>query len=260
MPLVRSSSIAPAWPVSETVAEAVQFRCIPLAEVSLSKQRDESWPSVADAQCATWRDVPVTLAPLPSLKADEIQHRLLVLSTLRHPNVVEFLGTVCERSLPCGVLFEPLPYNLEALFEGDSNQQLTKSEVLDVAADVAKGLAYLHSESVVFRSLSSTSVQHDGKNAKLAYTADIVKFNISGSSNAKQALAADALPYSAPETVAGRFSSKSDVYSFGVLLAQLVSYCTYTQCELALREYANAVYHRFAICTDHWGAAISRKA
>jgi serine/threonine protein kinase len=230
MPLVRSSSIAPAWPVSETAAEAVQFRCIPLAEVSLSKQRDESWPPAADAQCAIWKDVPVTLTPLAALKPDEVQHRLLVLSTLRHPNVVEFLGTVCERSLPCGVLFEPLPYNLDVLLEGDSNQQLTKSEILDVAADVARGLAYLHSESVVFRSLSSKSIQHDGKNAKLAYTADIVKFSISGSSNAKQALSADASPYSAPETVAGRFSSKSDVYSFGILLAQLVSFCTDTQC------------------------------
>ena len=224
MPLVRSSSIAPAWPVSETAAEAVQFRCIPLAEVVLSKQRSETWPAVADVQCATWRDVTVTLAPLAPLKPDEIQHRLLVLSTLRYPNVVEFLGTVCERSLPCGVLFEPLPYNLGALLECDSNQQLTKSEVLDVAADVAKGLAYLHAESVVFRSLSIMSVQHDGKNAKLAYTADTVKFSISSSSNAKQALSAEALPYSAPETAAGRFSSKSDVYSFGILLAQLVSY------------------------------------
>ena len=84
-----------------------------------------------------------------------------LMSDLRHPHLVQFLG-VCflpNSSLPVLVM-ERLLTSLDELLERNRNPDIPLSLKMSILADVAKGLVYLHSRSppVIHRDLSAKNV------------------------------------------------------------------------------------------------------
>lgn len=82
-----------------------------------------------------------------------------LMSTLRHPHIVQFLGVRCEPGsrLPALVM-ERMPTNLHALLETQPDIPLALKH--SFLYDVAKGISYMHSRSppLVHRNLSAKSV------------------------------------------------------------------------------------------------------
>ena len=158
-----------------------------------------------------------------------------ILSKLRHPNLVLFLGVCCDPAninlraadsslscLPSMILTELMPCSLYDIIEVNK-VKLSMAEILDISLDVGYGLQYLHSynPSIIHRDISSKNILIGGNRAKIA---DLGQAKIFGSSAmSRQTSMPGAFAYSAPEVMTGRYSTKIDVFSFGVLLIQLAS-------------------------------------
>ncbi|GFQ07286.1 seven transmembrane domain-containing tyrosine-protein kinase 1 [Phtheirospermum japonicum] len=84
------------------------------------------------------------LAGLRLVARPDFRHEVNLIVKLRHPNIVQFLGVVTEK--------KPLMLVAEYLRGGDLHQHLKEKGALNptiainFALDIARGVAYLHSE------------------------------------------------------------------------------------------------------------------
>lgn len=78
-----------------------------------------------------------------------------MMSILRHPHIVTFLGTSYLNELPA-ILMEKLPYRLDGIVEHCGEIPLSlKGSIL---GDVARGLIYLHTLSIIHRDISPLNI------------------------------------------------------------------------------------------------------
>nr|XP_027080533.1 probable serine/threonine-protein kinase SIS8 isoform X1 [Coffea arabica] len=167
---------------------------------------------------------------------------LYIMRTLRHPNVLLFMGAVCSQEklalvteyLPRGSLFKALH---------KSNQQLDIRRRLRMALDVARGMNYLHHRNppIVHRDLKSSNLLVDK-----SWNVKVGDFGLSKLKNATFLTnnSGKGTPqWMAPEILRSEPSTenrmrgeknqkrelgcpsieKSDIYSFGVILWELMT-------------------------------------
>lgn len=156
-----------------------------------------------------------------STVSSSLRSEMELLSKLRHPNLLLFLGICYDKELtPTTILTELMPCNLYDVLEVHKIK-LSLAEVLDISLDIATGLEYLHSHSpvIVHRDISSKNILLGGNRAKIA---DLGQAKVFGSSFlSRQTSMPGAMAYSAPEVLTGKYSAKIDIFSFGVLLVQM---------------------------------------
>ncbi|KAL6562496.1 hypothetical protein OROGR_003503 [Orobanche gracilis] len=182
---------------------------------------------------ACWRGTPVAIKRiLPNLSDDKLviqdfRHEVNLLVKLRHPNIVQFLGAVTEK--------KPLMLITEYLRGGDLHQHLKEkgalspSTAINFALDIARGMAYLHSEPnvVTHRDLKprnvllvNTSADHLkvgdfglSKLIRVQHSHDVYK--MTGETGSYR--------YMAPEVFKHRkYDKKVDVYSFAMILYEML--------------------------------------
>lgn len=143
-----------------------------------------------------------------------------ILSNLRHPNIVQFLGICVFKDCLVPVLvMECLEASLEGLLEQGTTLDLSiKTSIL---LDVAKGLVYLHSHipPVIHRDLTARNVLLTSTiQAKIA---DLGNARITESQKLTNTLstAPGTLVYMPPEAMAHppQYDEKLDMFSFGHL-------------------------------------------
>ena len=142
-----------------------------------------------------------------------------IMSRLRHPHVVQFLG-ICwlnTSRLPVLVM-ELLMTSLDALLGKHPNIPLAlKASIL---YGVAKGLTYLHEGSIIHRDLTARNVLLDSAmRAKIADFGVARIVNLSGQEVATMSRVPGTFVYMAPEcsTSDVGYNKKLDIFSFGVL-------------------------------------------
>ncbi|KAL2233532.1 serine/threonine-protein kinase STY46 [Sesamum indicum] len=182
---------------------------------------------------ASWRGTPVAVKRiLPSLSDDRLviqdfRHEVNLLVKLRHPNIVQFLGAVTEK--------KPLMLITEYLRGGDLHQHLkgkgplNPSTAVNFAMDIARGMAYLHSEPnvIIHRDLKprnvllvNTSADHLkvgdfglSKLIRVQHSHDVYK--LTGETGSYR--------YMAPEVFKHRkYDKKVDVFSFAMILYEML--------------------------------------
>jgi len=142
-----------------------------------------------------------------------------ILSELRHPNVVLFLGA-CTDGKDKIIVTE--------YCEGGSLAYLVKTQQLDevtqlkIAKDIALGMNHLHLENLLHRDLTSSNILlNASKEAKVS------DFGLSRRQPEDTSLSCTmgSVAWMAPEVIenAKNFTKKSDVYSYGVLLWELLT-------------------------------------
>lgn len=156
---------------------------------------------------------------------------VLMLSLLRHPNLVNLIGYCAEGDqrllvyeyMQLGSLEDHLHYLRPDQKPLDWNTRMT------IAAGAAKGLEYLHTEAnppVIYRDLKSSNILlGEGFNPKLS-DFGLAKFGPSGDKSHVSTRIMGTHGYCAPEYLtSGKLTMKSDIFSFGVVLLELITGC-----------------------------------
>ncbi|GIL86941.1 hypothetical protein Vretimale_15526 [Volvox reticuliferus] len=184
--------------------------------------------SYGEVYRGTWRGTEVAIKRfleqnLSQVTIKEFRGEVMIMSKLRHPNIVLFMGAVTQSNqlaivtqfMARGSLFRMLHRTKEVL---DPRRRL------NMALDIAKGMEYLHNckPVLVHRDLKSPNLLVDKD-----YTIKVCDFGLSQVKmntflTAKSQGGSPA--WMAPEILRGEpCDEKSDVFSFGVILYELVT-------------------------------------
>ncbi|CAN6250829.1 unnamed protein product [Urochloa humidicola] len=160
---------------------------------------------------------------LSGVSLEQFKCEVRIMSRLRHPNVVLFLGYVTQPP-NLSILTEYLPRGSLYRLLHRPNSQIDEVRRLKMALDVAKGMNYLHSSypTIVHRDLKSPNLLVDRN--------WVVKVSDFGMSRLKHHTflssksTAGTPEWMAPEVLRNEPSNeKCDVYSFGVILWELAT-------------------------------------
>ena len=154
---------------------------------------------------------------------DRFRQECSFLESIRHPNIVQYLGmsTDPESRLPV-LLMELLDESLTKLLER-SEQQLAFHIQVDICHDIALAVAYLHSNDIIHRDLSSNNVlMIAGRRAK------VTDFGMSKLSRVAPTMTPLTVcpgtqAYMAPEALreSPQYTKGLDCFSEGVMIIQV---------------------------------------
>ncbi len=141
---------------------------------------------------------------------------------LNHPNLV----TIYEFGEDQGVLYIAMEFvkghDLDELLQ---EQSLTRSEALEVLAQVCDGMGFAHRQHIVHRDIKPTNVrvQRDGKRLH-AKVMDFGVAKISNSDMTATGMVMGTVSYMAPEYIrTGKPDPRSDLFAVGVMLYECLS-------------------------------------
>ncbi|XP_051948182.1 protein-tyrosine kinase 6-like [Xyrauchen texanus] len=158
-----------------------------------------------------------------SFKQKDFQMEVQIMKRLRHRHLIA-LFAICTSSTPYYIITELMEKgNLLNFLRSSEGGALDLLSLIDIAAQVADGMAYLEANKSIHRDLAARNVLvGEGCLCKVADfgLARIIKEPIYISDERK-------MPYkwTAPEAIShGYFSDKSDVWSFGILVHEILTY------------------------------------
>ena len=148
------------------------------------------------------------------------------LRAIKHPNIVQFLGTLRDpRSRRLALLMELMDESLTRFLER-STGPLPYHTQLNICHDVALALAYLHSNDILHRDLSSNNVLLIGEGSRAKVT-DFGMSKLEGMNPRMTPLTMcpGTSAYMPPEALITppQYSSKLDCFSHGVLTIQIAT-------------------------------------
>ncbi|XP_049933556.1 U-box domain-containing protein 33-like [Nymphaea colorata] len=156
----------------------------------------------------------------------EFHQEVNVLSRVRHPHLVTFIGGCTEA---CALVYEYLPNGSleDGLSCKDGTPPLTWQARTSIAAEICSALLFLHSAGVVHGDLKPGNILLDAKLSAKIGNFGICHLLPEQDSTVGLCVAANpngAFAYLDPEFLAtGELTPLSDVYSFGVIILQLLT-------------------------------------
>ena len=153
-------------------------------------------------------------------------HECQFLSTIKHPTIVQYLGTATDpQSRRTVLLMELMDESLTRFLERLTGPLRYHSQ-LNICHDVALALAYLHSNAIIHRDLSSNNVLLIGEGSR----AKVTDFGMSKLMDMNPRMTpltqVPGTPaYMPPEALISppHYSSKLDCFSHGVLALQIIT-------------------------------------
>ena len=153
-----------------------------------------------------------------------------LLSRLRHPNVVQFLGVFFEKGMSVPVLvMEFLPTNLSNCINKNGILRLEIS--YSILHDVSLGLNYLHSHSpsIIHRDLSSNNILLDSNmKAKISDLGVAKILNLTpfqASQVVRNTQAPGTVTYMPPEALVPNpeYDTSIDIFSYGIMIIHVLN-------------------------------------
>jgi len=157
--------------------------------------------------------------------AGQFANEVIIQSRVLHKNIVKLIGCCLEVDVPI-LVYEYVPNgSLDRILHDSNRVPLSLDLRLQIAAQSAKGLAYMHSE------ITTPILHGDVKPANILLDEDFVPkisdFGTSRMITVDEHYASTIIGnwgYMDPEYVlTGLYTSKSDIYSFGVVLLELIT-------------------------------------
>ena len=208
--------------------------------VQLVKSRDNSlgigsYGAVYKAKCDQLPCAAKVLHPILFETRDPASQRIVqrfeqecqFLSEMRHPNVIQYLGTCRDPESGLPVLFMELMDASLTSFLERSDAPLPFHTQVNIACDIAQALAYLHSHEVIHRDLSSNNVLLIGNSRAKVTDFGMSKLSDAGHLTTPRPLTQ--LPgtevYMPPEAFLEppEYSNRLDCFSLGVLGVQIIT-------------------------------------
>ena len=157
---------------------------------------------------------------------EQFEQECNFLSDIRHPHIVQYLGLARDLETRLPVLLIELMDDSLTQFLERSKEPLPYHTQVDLCHDIALALAYLHSNGIVHRDLSSNNVLLiAGSRAKVTDFGLAKVFDVSRNTMTPQTMCPGTLAYMSPEAFDDPpvYSKKLDSFSFGVLDIQIVT-------------------------------------
>ena len=155
------------------------------------------------------------------------QQECSVLSAIRHPNIVQYLGSYQDPDTQLPVLLMELMDQSLTRFLEQSKEPLLYYIQLNICHDIALALAYLHSNGIIHRDLSSNNVLliGAGNRAKVTDFGMAKLFDVNRTSMTPLTQCPGTLVYMPPEALDDPpvYTNKLDTFSFGVLDIQILT-------------------------------------
>ena len=152
------------------------------------------------------------------------QQECSFLSEIRHPNIVQYLGSHQDPETRLPVLLMELMDDSLTKFLERSQEPLSYHTQVDICHDIALALSYLHSNGIIHRDLSSNNVllMSAGNRAKVTDFGMAKYFNVNHS---PMTLCPGTQVYMAPEALDDPpvYTTKLDTFTFGVLAIQIIT-------------------------------------
>jgi len=144
---------------------------------------------------------------------------------LSHPNIVTVFDVGQAESAPYIVMELLEGGTLEDWLNRDGFDDPDVSQLLDLAAQLARGLAFAHENGVIHRDIKPANIHFDpGTNLAKMMDFGIAATEARAALNEDSPDVAGTLTHLAPELLAGESATvRSDLYSLGVVLYQLLS-------------------------------------
>ncbi len=143
------------------------------------------------------------------------------LSCINHPNIIQYLGTYRDPETNAPVLLMELMDESLTHFLGSSLEDLPYHIQVNLSYDIAQALAFLHSNGIIHRDLSSNNV------LLLAGRAKVADFGMSKFSKQRNTMTMcpGTAVYMSPEALNTPpvYTEKLDVFSLGVLIIQIIT-------------------------------------
>ena len=147
-----------------------------------------------------------------------------IMKKLRHPKLIQ-LYAVCTKEDPIYIITELMPKgSLLNYLQSQEGRRLQLPQLIDMAAQIAAGMAYLEMHNYIHRDLAARNILVGENNIVKVANFGLARLTTDDEYNAHKG---EKIPikWTAPEAALyNRFTIKSDVWSFGILLTELVTY------------------------------------
>ena len=151
----------------------------------------------------------------------QFQQEVMMLATLKHPNIVRFIGACRKPMVWCIVTEYAKGGSVRQFLTQRQNRAVPLKVAVKQALDVARGMAYVHSLGLIHRDLKSDNLLIFGdKSIKIA------DFGVARIEVHTEGMTPETGTYRwmAPEMIQHRpYTHKVDVYSFGIVLWELIT-------------------------------------
>lgn len=210
---------------------------IDLSEVSIFEQVGKG--ATAEVFRGDWngREVAIKVIDLPGKTSmdpkqqEAFNREVAVMSKVKHPHLVEFLGIVMNAG-PLRVVTEYCTGgSLFDLLHNEEETDLNWKQQLKMCSDIAQAMNYLHSfrPQIIHRDLKSLNLLLMGAVKSLA-TMPHVKVSdfglarmIDPGDQQKMTTDAGTFHWMAPEVATGRYTEKIDVFSYAMCLFEIIA-------------------------------------
>ncbi|XP_033234154.1 uncharacterized protein Src42A isoform X2 [Drosophila pseudoobscura] len=228
-PCVQTNTFSGVFEIEKPVTEGLSHRTRDQWEIdrtSLKFVRKLGSGQFGDVWEGQWNNTtPVAIKTLKSGTMDpkDFLAEAQIMKKLRHTKLIQ-LYAVCTVEEPIYIITELMKHGSLLEYLQGKGRSLKMQTLIDMAAQIAAGMAYLESQNYIHRDLAARNVLvGDGNIVKIADfgLARLIK------EDEYEARVGARFPikWTAPEAANySKFSIKSDVWSFGILLTELVTY------------------------------------
>ncbi|XP_064624330.1 tyrosine-protein kinase Src42A-like [Lineus longissimus] len=146
-----------------------------------------------------------------------------IMKKLRHPKLIQ-LYAVCTQDEPIYIVTELMRNGSLLEYLQGKGRTLKLPQLIDVAAQIASGMAYLESQNYIHRDLAARNILVGDQNCVKIADFGLARVIKEREYEARVG-ARFPIKWTAPEAANyNRFTIKSDVWSFGILLTEIVTY------------------------------------
>lgn len=172
-------------------------------------------------------DVAVKRVGIEGFKDTDVEaflHEVSIISTLRHPNIITFLGASIESDAMCIVTEYCHGGSLESLVDRlrAQGKRLSLRKTIDFSIQIGRGLNWLHHKHIIHRDLKPANILI-GRHGDLKI-ADFGLAHAKAHATSRGYYGAYGTAcYAAPEVLRNSaYDFKADVFSFGVVVLEMV--------------------------------------